>query len=115
MFNNAVLTEISEQPDKLRAQAILKGYERIGCQAVNVGGFELAAGTAYLQQIVDSTEIPFTSLICVGMRLVRPITPIVTPPSVIIWWGGKRRSPLLLSMMFADINGISVLSTICCR
>ena len=61
MFNNAVLTEISEQPDKLRAQAILKGYERIGCQAVNVGGFELAAGTAYLQQIVDSTEIPFIS------------------------------------------------------
>ena len=61
LFNNAVLTEISEQPDKLRAQAILKGYERIGCQAVNVGGFELAAGTAYLQQIVDSTEIPFIS------------------------------------------------------
>ena len=61
LFNNAVLTDVNEQPDKLRAQAILKGYEQIGCHAVNVGGFELAAGTAYLKQIVDSTEIPFIS------------------------------------------------------
>ena len=61
LFNNAILTDVNEQPDKLRAQAILKGYEQIGCHAVNVGGFELAAGTAYLKQIVDSTEIPFIS------------------------------------------------------
>ena len=61
LFSAAILTGVNEQADKLRANAILKGYERIGCHAVNIGGFDLAAGTAYLQQIVDSTDIPFIS------------------------------------------------------
>ena len=56
LFSAAILVGVNEQADKLRANAILKGYERIGCHAVNVGGFDLAAGTAFIQQIVDSTH-----------------------------------------------------------
>ena len=58
MFNNAILTDANEQPDKLRAQAILKGYEQIGCHAVNVGGFELAAGTTYLPVSYTHLTLP---------------------------------------------------------
>jgi len=64
------LVGVNEQADKLRANAILKGYERIGCHAVNVGGFDLAAGTAFIQQIVDSTEIPFISANIIILKAV---------------------------------------------
>ena len=84
MFNNAILTDVNEQPDKLRAQAILKGYEQIGCHAVNVGGFELAAGTAYLKQIVDSTEIPFISANIIDSKSGE----LLFPPHHIITEGG---------------------------
>jgi 2',3'-cyclic-nucleotide 2'-phosphodiesterase (5'-nucleotidase family) len=84
LFNNTVLTEVNEQADKLRAKAILKGYERIGCHAVNVGGFDLAAGTAYLKQIVDSTEIPFISANIIDSKSGEPLF----PPHHIIKEGG---------------------------
>ncbi|MCS5609698.1 MAG: hypothetical protein NZ961_04755, partial [Candidatus Poribacteria bacterium] len=84
LFNNAVLTEENEQADKLRANAILKGYEQIGCHVVNVGGFDLAAGKAYLQQIVDSTEIPFISANIIDNKSGE----LVFPPHHIISKGG---------------------------
>jgi len=105
LFNNAVLTEISEQPDKLRAQAILKGYERIGCQAVNVGGFELAAGTAYLQQIVDSTEIPFISANIIDSKSGERLF----PPHHIITEGGVTIGVIgLTNLIPTHINDVKV-------
>ena len=68
----------------MRAQAIVEGYERIGCHTVNVGGFELAAGTAYLQQIVDSTEIPFISANIIDSKSGS----LLFPPHHIITEGG---------------------------
>ena len=61
LFNNSVLVDVQSEADKLRAQTVIKGYEKIGCDVVNVGGFDMAAGIDYLQQIVDSTDIPFIS------------------------------------------------------
>ncbi|MDG2266853.1 MAG: hypothetical protein P8L91_07705 [Candidatus Marinimicrobia bacterium] len=61
LFDNSVLVDIQSEADKLRAQTVIKGYETIGCDVINVGGFDLAAGIDYLQQIVDSTDIPFIS------------------------------------------------------
>ena len=84
LFSAAILTGVNEQADKLRANAILKGYERIGCHAVNVGGFDLAAGTAYLQQIVDSTEIPFISANIIDTKSRE----LLFPPHHIITEGG---------------------------
>ena len=84
LFSSATLTKVNEQADKLRAQAIVEGYERIGCHTVNVGGFELAAGTAYLQQIVDSTEIPFISANIIDSKSGS----LLFPPHHIITEGG---------------------------
>ena len=87
LFNNAVLNEANEQADRLRAKAILKGYERIGCHAVNVGGFDLAAGTAYLKQIVDSTGIQFISANIIDNKSGEPLFPphhIITEGGVVI-------------------------------
>ena len=61
MFNNSVLVDVQKEADILRAEAVINGYESIGCDVVNVGGFDMAAGMDYLQQVVDSTDIPFIS------------------------------------------------------
>jgi len=39
----------------------LRGYEEIGCDALNVGGFEFSAGFPFLESLVASTGIPFIS------------------------------------------------------
>ena len=40
---------------------MIDGYETIGYDAVNVGGYDLAAGYTFLKSIADSTSIPFLS------------------------------------------------------
>jgi 2',3'-cyclic-nucleotide 2'-phosphodiesterase (5'-nucleotidase family) len=47
--------------DEYKAKNIIKGYEKIGCDAINIGGYELAGGVKFLQNIMDSTDIPFIS------------------------------------------------------
>ena len=49
---------ISEQ---FRANAILKGYEKIGCDVINVGRYELSAGLDFLLESARESTIPFIS------------------------------------------------------
>jgi len=44
-----------------RANAIMQGYEKIGCDAINVGKYELLAGLSFLKEQVSATSIPFIS------------------------------------------------------
>lgn len=40
---------------------MVQGYERIGYQAVNVGGYDLLGGYAFLKALADSSTLPFLS------------------------------------------------------
>ena len=105
LFSAAILVGGNEQADKLRANAILKGYERIGCHAVNVGGFDLAAGTAFLQQIVDSTEIPFISANIIDAKSRE----LLFPPHHIITEGGVTIGVIgLTNLIPTHINDVKV-------
>ena len=42
-FASAVLAPQNAEGDKKQAEGILQGYEKIGCDALNIGGFDLAA------------------------------------------------------------------------
>ncbi|MDC0215304.1 hypothetical protein OAK14_01440 [Candidatus Marinimicrobia bacterium] len=75
LFSNSVLVDIQEEADKLRAQTVIKGYETIGCDVINVGGFDMAAGMDYLQQIIDSTDIPFISANIIDSRTNKNLFP----------------------------------------
>ena len=44
-----------------RANAIMSGYEKIGCDAINVGKYELLAGLSFLKEQASKTSIPFVS------------------------------------------------------
>ena len=60
-FASAVLAPQNAEGDKKQAEGILQGYEKIGCDALNIGGFDLAAGKEYLLSLTEGSAIPFIS------------------------------------------------------
>ena len=46
---------------KYKAKAFLEGYEKIGCDALNIGDYDLTAGYEFLKTLEDNTVIPFIS------------------------------------------------------
>ena len=61
LFDAPLVLDNTRSADEYKAKNIIKGYERIGCDAINIGGYELAGGVKFLQNIMDSTDIPFIS------------------------------------------------------
>jgi len=60
-FASPVLAAPSITADKKQAEGLLKGYESVGCDVLNVGGFDLAAGLEFLLSLQEKTSIPFIS------------------------------------------------------
>lgn len=60
-FASAILANQNADGDKLQAKGLLQGYEKIGCDALNVGGFDLAAGKEFLMSLSERSSIPFIS------------------------------------------------------
>ncbi len=46
---------------KYKAKAFLEGYEKIGCDALNIGEYDLAAGYEFLKSLEKNSTIPFIS------------------------------------------------------
>ena len=61
LFDSPLVLDNTRYADEYKARNIIKGYEKIGCDAINIGGYELAGGVKFLQSIMDSTDIPFIS------------------------------------------------------
>lgn len=60
-FSSGVLAAQNADGDKIQAKGLLQGYEKIGCDALNIGGFDLAAGKDFLLSLSSGTTIPFIS------------------------------------------------------
>ena len=61
LFDAPLVLDNTRSADEYKARNIIKGYEEIGCDAINIGGYELAGGVNFLRSIMDSTDIPFIS------------------------------------------------------
>ncbi len=61
MFSTSRLRDKLAPSEKYKAKMILEGYNRIGCDAINVGAYDLSAGLPFLKSLIDSTTIPFIS------------------------------------------------------
>lgn len=46
---------------KYKAKAFLEGYEKIGCNALNIGEYDLSAGYDFLKSLEPNSIIPFIS------------------------------------------------------
>ena len=60
-FSTTKLNKNNIESEEYRAGAILEGYNRIGCDAINIGKYELLNGLSFLKNMSNMTEIPFLS------------------------------------------------------
>ena len=58
-FSTTKLDVNNKESELYRAEAILEGYNRIGCDAINVGYYEMINGLTFLKEMAVKTEIPF--------------------------------------------------------
>ena len=60
-FSTTNLNENNIESEEFRADAVLKGYDKIGYDAINVGKYELLNGLSFLKIMTSKTDIPFLS------------------------------------------------------
>ena len=47
--------------EKYKAKAFLEGYKKIGCDALNIGEYDLAGGYHFLKSLEKNSKVPFIS------------------------------------------------------
>ena len=60
-FSTKDLNPSNKNSETVRAQAIMEGYQKIGCDVINVGHYEVLNGLSFLNQIIKRYNIPFIS------------------------------------------------------
>ena len=60
-FSTTNLNKNNIESEEYRADAVLKGFGKIGCDAINVGKYELLNGLSFLKSMSSKTKIPFLS------------------------------------------------------
>lgn len=78
-FASFVLAANNMEADKLQAKALMQGYEKIGCDALNIGGFDLAAGVDFIHTLKEEVSFPFISA-----NLTDTTDQLLFPPYTII-------------------------------
>ena len=69
----------------MQAKGLLFGYEKIGCDALNVGGFDFAAGKDFLLALAKDSSIPFISANLTDLENV-----LLFPPYTIVEKNGFK-------------------------
>ena len=61
-FSTTSISPNNLKSEKHRCEAMLSGYEKIGCDGFNIGKYELLAGVSYLKKMENIyTNVPFIS------------------------------------------------------
>ena len=60
-FSTTSLNKNNIESEEYRADAVLEGFGKIGCDAINVGKYELLNGLSFLKSMSSKTKIPFLS------------------------------------------------------
>ena len=60
-FSTKKLDVKNKTSEIFRAKAILEGYQKVGCNAINVGHYEVLNGLSFLKSMAEETKIPFIS------------------------------------------------------
>ena len=61
LFSTKKIDATNKNSEIFRANAIMEGFQKVGCDAINVGHYEVLNGLSFLQEIVKKTDIPFIS------------------------------------------------------
>ena len=60
-FSTKKIGSENRNSEEFRARAILEGYQKIGCDAMNIGHYEMLNGLSFLKNLSKQTSIPFLS------------------------------------------------------
>ena len=60
-FSTKNIDATNKSSEIFRANAILEGYQKVGCDAINVGQYEVLNGLSFLREMEKTTDIPFIS------------------------------------------------------
>ena len=61
LFKSAILPDSTLTSDLFNVYVIIEGYEKIGCDVINIGQNDLSAGLPFILEIKEKTSIPFIS------------------------------------------------------
>ena len=61
MFSTKNINNTNRKSEIHRAKSIMEGFNKIGCDAINVGQYEMLNGLKFLKEIADNSSIPFIS------------------------------------------------------
>jgi 2',3'-cyclic-nucleotide 2'-phosphodiesterase (5'-nucleotidase family) len=60
-FSSSNINDVNRKSEMHRAQSIIDGYDKIGCDVINVGHYETLNGLKFFRDIEKRTDIPFIS------------------------------------------------------
>lgn len=104
-FKADILPNNTREADILKAETILSGYERIGYDCINVGGFDFANGKEFLFGLQNTSKISFISANIVDTETAQP----VFDPYVIVERQGMKIGIMGLSdHLPAHVEGLGV-------
>ena len=61
IFSTKNIDATNKNSEIFRANAILEGYQKVGCDAINVGHYEVLNGLSFLREMEKTIDIPFIS------------------------------------------------------
>ena len=61
LFSTKAINDSNRNSEAYRAEAILEGFQKIGCDAINIGHYEILNGLSFLKSITQKTGLPFIS------------------------------------------------------
>ena len=60
-FSSTNINDVNRKSEMFRAQSIIDGYDKIGCDVINVGHYEILNGLKFFKDIDKRNDIPFIS------------------------------------------------------
>ena len=60
-FSTSSLNDKNKKSELFRAESIIEGYNRIGCDVINVGHYEVLNGLSFLEKVSKKSKAPFIS------------------------------------------------------
>lgn len=105
MFPSVKVRGNSRNSDILTARKYISGIQMIGCDGLNVGQFEFAAGYDFLKSIVDTSKVPFISA---NLRKVSNGEYAFTPYRIIERDGFRVGITGVTSLLPADVKELKM-------
>ena len=104
-FSKTSINSNNIDSEKFRCETMLTGYEKIGCNALNIGKYEVLAGLSFLKKMEDKySSLPFIS----GNIKDRESGELVFKPYVILKKDGLNLGVIGLSNMIPDTMSVVI-------